>query len=66
MGFRKWRERFTILSLKGTCPKCGGALSLASGTPLRPVMTVPCHGCNHESRLIIPIPEIPIEAEESQ
>ena len=55
MGIRKWRERFTILSLQGTCPRCGGALSLASGTPLRPVMTVPCGGCNHESRLATPI-----------
>jgi len=66
MGFRKWRERFTILSFKGTCPKCGGALSLASGIPLRPVMAVPCHGCKHDSRLITRIPESPIEAVGSQ
>jgi hypothetical protein len=51
MGFRKWREHFTLLSFRGTCPKCGGDLSLRHGTPLRPVMTVPCPGCNHDSRL---------------
>ena len=66
MGLRKWKERFTILSFHGACPKCGGALSLASGIPLRPVMTVPCHGCNHDSRLITPITESPIEAGGSQ
>jgi len=66
MGLRKWKERFTILSFQGTCPKCGGVLSLASGIPLRPVMTVPCHGCNHDSRLSTPITESPIEAEGSQ
>jgi hypothetical protein len=54
LGLRKWKERFTILSFQGTCPKCGGALSLAPGTPLRPIMTVPCHGCNHDSRLTAP------------
>ncbi len=56
LGLRKWKERFTILSFQGVCPKCGGALSLNPGTPLRPVMTVPCDGCNHESRLTTSIP----------
>ena len=56
LGLRKWKERFTILSFQGVCPKCGGALSLNSGTPLRAVMTVPCDGCNHESRLTTPMP----------
>jgi len=51
LGLRKWRERFTILALEGICPKCGGSLSLARGTPLKPVMTVPCEGCNHDTRL---------------
>jgi hypothetical protein len=51
LGIRKWRERFTILSLRGACPKCGGNLSMTRGTPLRPVMTVPCAGCNRDSRL---------------
>jgi len=53
LGLRKWRERFTILTLKGFCPKCGGPLSLPPGTPLRPVMTLPCPGCNHDSRLMV-------------
>ncbi len=54
MGSRKWKERFTVISLEGYCPKCGGPLSIRSGTPLRPVLTVPCDGCNHESRLTTP------------
>lgn len=53
LGIRKWKERFTILSLDGVCPKCGGSLSVARGTPLRGVMTLPCPGCNHDSRLIV-------------
>ncbi len=59
MGIRKWKERFTILSLQGECPKCGGPLSLKSGTPLRSVMTVPCSGCNHDSRLTVAL--LPLE-----
>lgn len=56
MASRKWKERFTILSLEGLCPKCGGSLSLPNGTPLRAVLTVPCDGCNHDSRLVPSLP----------
>jgi len=51
LGWRKWRERFTILSFEGNCPKCGEALNVAPGTPLRPIMSVPCEGCHHDPRL---------------
>ena len=51
MAVRRWRERFTLESLQGRCPKCGGSLRLQGRVPLRPVMTVPCSSCNHESRL---------------
>jgi hypothetical protein len=56
MGVRKWRERFTVLSLRGKCPKCGGAVFLPEGTPLRRVMTVSCEGCNHDSSLTTTFP----------
>lgn len=56
LGVRKWRERFTVLAFEGTCPKCGEALSLPSGIPLRPTMTVSCEGCRHESRLTPSLP----------
>ncbi len=50
-GLRKWRERFTLLALRGFCPKCGGGLKLRKGTPIRPILSVPCEGCHHDSRL---------------
>jgi len=59
LGLRKWRERFTVLAFQGFCPKCGGPLSLPSGTPLRPVMTLPCSGCNHDSRLMVDVQKEP-------
>ena len=55
LGLRKWRERFTILSFRGGCPKCGGALSIPTGIPLRPVMTVSCDSCKHDSSLTTPL-----------
>jgi len=58
LGIRKWRERFTVLSFRGICPKCGGALSLPGGTPLRPVMTISCDGCNHGSSLTTTLPGV--------
>ena len=56
LGLRKLRERFTLISLQGCCPKCGGALSLSPGTPLQREMAVPCEGCHHDSRLSIDLP----------
>ncbi len=56
LGLRKWRERFTILSLQGYCPKCGGPMAIREGTPFREALSVPCEGCNHESRLVVSLP----------
>ncbi|MFC1575889.1 hypothetical protein ACFL5A_04530 [Gemmatimonadota bacterium] len=55
-GLRKWRERFTILTLQGACPRCGGKLSIPGGTPLRVVMSLPCEGCHHDSRMELFLP----------
>jgi hypothetical protein len=57
LGLRKWRERFTILDFRGRCPKCGSALAVRRGTPLRVNLSVPCEGCNHESRLGFSVPD---------
>ena len=53
LGLRKWREHFTILSLRALCPKCGGPMAIRKGTPFRNTISVPCEGCNHESRLVV-------------
>jgi hypothetical protein len=53
LALRRWRERFTILALEGLCPKCGGALGLREGTPLKAVISVPCEGCHHDARLVV-------------
>ena len=55
-ALRKWRERFTVLALSASCPKCGGGMALRPGTPLRRVLSVPCEGCHHDSRLTVEIP----------
>ena len=55
-ALRKWRERFTVLALLASCPKCGGGMALRPGTPLRPVLSVPCEGCHHDSRLTVETP----------
>jgi hypothetical protein len=59
LGIRKWKERYTIVGFQGECPKCGGSLSIPPGTPLRPVMTLSCPGCNLDSRLSVTAVERP-------
>lgn len=48
LGLRKWRERFTVLSMDATCPKCGARVALEEGSALRPGTTVPCESCHHD------------------
>ena len=45
---RRWQERFTVVDIDGTCPKCEAELSVAQGR-LRTPHPVPCEGCHHDS-----------------
>jgi len=66
-GIRKWRERFTLMSFHGECPKCGGALGLRKGIPLRAELSVPCEGCHHDSRLSVALPPaLPVRDERGE
>ena len=58
LGVRKWREWFTLVSFQGRCPKCGAAMTLKAGTPVRPSLSVPCDGCHHDSRLTVAASDI--------
>ena len=60
LGIRKWRERFTLVSLEGSCPRCGEVVGIRAGTPLRPTLSVPCDKCHHDSRLRVDLPPAPI------
>ena len=50
---RRFIERFTLLSLDGTCPKCGAPLEIKSGR-LKEPHPLPCETCHHESTLRVP------------
>ena len=56
LAFRKWRERFTLLSLEGACPRCHHSLMVRKRTPLGKGLTLSCPSCNHDVHLN---PEIP-------
>ena len=49
---RRWIERYTLESFRGTCPKCGGELKVKPGR-LRTPHPAPCEGCHHESAVRI-------------
>ena len=51
LGARKWRQRMTLISFNGECPRCGGDLSLKKGAGLRDNMPVSCEHCHHDSIL---------------
>ena len=57
LALRRWRERYTLLALEGSCPRCGLGLTLPSGTPIRGVMSVSCDGCRHDSTLTVFLPD---------
>ena len=53
LGWRKWVERFTLISVEGACPKCAAALSLESPTRLRARSTLSCPDCQHDLQVIV-------------
>jgi len=59
LGVRRFKEKFTVLSFHGTCPRCGEALALKAGVPLKSAMAVPCGACGHDPRLE---PDLPARA----
>lgn len=50
---RRWTERFTLMTVAGSCPKCGSPFDIKSGR-LREPHPLPCEVCHHESRLHLP------------
>ncbi len=50
---RRWMERFTLLDVRGACPKCGAALEVRTGR-LRDPHPLACEGCHQTSTLRLP------------
>jgi hypothetical protein len=50
-GIRKWRERLTLVSFQGGCPKCGAEIRLKPGSAVRNGMSITCDQCHHDSVL---------------
>ena len=53
---QKLRERRTLLSVRGTCPRCGEGVRLDGPTRLRSPHPVPCEACHHEAGLAVATP----------
>jgi hypothetical protein len=51
---RRWIERYTLESVQGACPKCGGALDVKPGR-LKAPHPVTCEACHHESSITFPL-----------
>ena len=47
---RRMIERFTLIALEGTCPKCGQPLTVKRPR-LRPPHPITCEGCHHQASL---------------
>lgn len=50
---RRFIEKFTLLSVDGSCPKCGASLDTKPGRLKKP-HPLPCDACHHESTLRLP------------
>jgi hypothetical protein len=53
LASRRWKERFTLESLEGTCPKCGTALQVTPGR-LRDPHGLSCDSCHNDVELRVP------------
>lgn len=50
---RRWIERFTLVTLETSCPKCATP-AVSKPTRLRSPHTITCEGCHHSSVLKVP------------
>ncbi len=50
---RRWTERFTLVAVRGACPKCGAALQVKAARLRRP-HAIACESCHHSSTLQLP------------
>lgn len=50
---RRWNERYTVVAVSATCPKCGAEIGGKTGR-LRSPHPLPCEACHHESTLQLP------------
>jgi hypothetical protein len=53
LAIRRLRERRTLVSLRGSCPGCGGALDLAKPARLRAAHRFPCAECGRILELAV-------------
>ena len=51
VGRGRWLERYTIVGLKGVCPRCGTSLQISKRMRLRQPHPISCEGCNHDVML---------------
>jgi hypothetical protein len=59
----RWLERYTLVGLEGTCPRCGGPIRSRSRTRLKDPHTVPCDQCHHEVVVeVVPGRQLPAAA----
>lgn len=60
---RRWKWHFTLLSLNGTCPRCGAEAHVRPGR-LRDPHTLTCEGCRND--LVLKVPTEVLEAHSSE
>lgn len=50
---RRWIERFTVLDVEGTCPRCGAPVKVAKGR-LRKPHPAACEACHFDMSVHLP------------
>jgi len=62
---RRWTERFTVLEVEGTCPRCGEPVKATRGR-LRSPHPVLCESCHYEASVDVPPEALDREAGDQQ
>lgn len=54
LGVRKWTERYSLVKLRGDCPRCGAEIVETGPGRFRPDGSVNCTACQHDSAVVLP------------
>jgi hypothetical protein len=53
LAHKYWTEQFTLVSMRGTCPKCGNTLAIDKVQKLKTPHPITCNRCQHQVLLYV-------------
>lgn len=58
MAYRRFTEHYTLLGMRGECPRCGAAIKVEKPTRLSQPHSLHCDKCHNDLQLVIELDQV--------